>query len=203
MDNKTIDLPVSNIKETGILDFQSENVKFLLKFICLIGFGAIVALGKKLSLPLEIPGHSALLWLGLMIAGRGLVRHEGAGIVIGVSTALWGIPFGLNNSFTYNLGLYGITGVTLDLVLLFPRVKIDSPVGSIICGMLAHMVKFSFIVTSALTSNVARQFLLFGFLKSAFLHLFFGAVAGFLGLTAYMLIRKLFDKVLSKIKAFI
>jgi hypothetical protein len=47
------------------------------------------------------------------------------------------------------------------------------------------MVKFGFIMVSAIASPLTRHFLVVGILKSAGLHLLFGAGAGLLGWGAY------------------
>jgi hypothetical protein len=147
--------------------------------------GAVAVLMKKISFPLGIPGHSGVLWLGALVAGRALVRRDGAGLLMGASMALWAIPIGLKHDFTYNLSLYAATGLALDTVARLPRISIRHPIGAIFCGMLAHMVKFGFIAAAALTGGLTKKFMLFGLVESGLLHLAFGAAAGLLGWGAY------------------
>jgi hypothetical protein len=147
--------------------------------------GAVAVLMKKISLPLSIPGHSGVLWLGALVAGRVLIRRDGAGLLMGSSMALWALPIGLKHDFVYNLGLYAATGLTLDMVARLPRVSIRHPLGAIFCGMLAHMVKFGFIAVPALIGGVTKKFMLLGTVESGLLHLAFGAAAGLLGWGAY------------------
>ncbi len=177
---------LSNPFATWWLD---KRVRALVQVLCLIGIGAVAAVAKNASLPLGIPGHSAILWLTPLVAGRALIKRDGAGTLMGVSVALWGIPIGLGggvfHGFLHNLGLYGFTGLALDLSARLPHVNIRNPFGAIFCGAVAHMIKFAFIVTSALTSSVTTHFLLVGFLKSAGLHLAFGAAAGLIGWLVY------------------
>lgn len=165
--------------------WQDARIRTLAQILFLIGVGAVAVLMKKISLPLSIPGHSGVLWLGALVAGRALVRRDGAGLLMGGSMALWAIPFGLKHDFIYNLGLYAATGLTLDMVARLPRISIRQPLGAMFCGMLAHMVKFGFIVTAALTAGVTKKFMLFGTVESGLLHLAFGATAGLLGWGAY------------------
>jgi hypothetical protein len=165
--------------------WQKKSVRIALELVFLITMGAVTALGKRVSLPLGIPGHSALLWLGAMVAGRAVIRKDGAGAVMGVTAALWGVPLGLENSLVHNLWLYGLTGLALDVFTRVPFINVRNPLGAVICGMLAHMVKFGFILTTALTAGTTMHFILFGTLKSAGLHLLFGAIAGIFGWFIY------------------
>jgi hypothetical protein len=104
---------------------------------------------------------------------------------MGISVALWGIPVGINNGIVHNLGLYGFTGLALDLSARLPHINIRNPFGAIFCGAIAHMIKFAFLMTAALTSSVTTHFMIFGILKSAGLHLAFGAAAGLIGWLVY------------------
>jgi hypothetical protein len=171
--------------------WQNTRVRSLLQILFLLGMGALATFAKSISLPLGIPGHSAVLWLGVMVAGRTLVNKNGAGTLMGASVALWAIPMsGLPEAvssagFFDNLALYGLTGLALDLSARIPRVNIRHWSGALLCGTLAHMVKFGFKMAITLFSPVVRHFLLVGVLKSLGLHILFGAMAGLLGWGAY------------------
>ncbi len=185
MSYKTAGLAAQDLDRTVTIWRQSAVVRAVLQILFLISVGAAAALAKKISLPLGIPGHSALLWLAPLVAGRAIVRRDGAGILMGVSLAVWGTPVGLEHTLVNNLGLYGVTGLALDLAARLPRISFRNPLGAGLGGALAHMVKFGFIVSSAFTSGATHQFLVFGLAQSALLHLAFGAAAGFLGWGVY------------------
>lgn len=161
----------------------------LLQILGVVLFGALTVIGKKATMDLGISGHSALLWLSIMIAGRALIQREGVGFALGVSTALWGIPGGLNHSLLHNIGLYGSTGIVLDLAARSSFLDIRRPLGAIIAGAMAHMVKFLFIIGKASLSVTAKRFVLFGLLQSGTLHLIFGLGAGLIGYGIYSLLR--------------
>jgi len=165
--------------------WQDARVRTAAQILFLVGMGAVATLMKKITFPLGIPGHSGVLWLGALVAGRALVRRDGAGLLMGASMALWAIPIGSNKAFTYNLGLYAATGLTLDIVAKLPRISIRHPLGAIFCGMMAHMVKFGFVAIPALVGGVTKKFMLVGPVESGLLHLAFGAAAGLLGWGAY------------------
>ncbi len=166
--------------------WQDTRVRTAAQILFLVGMGAVAVLMKKITFPLGIPGHSGVLWLGTLVAGRALVRRDGAGLLMGASMALWALPIGLNNKpFAYNLGLYAAAGLTLDIVARLPRISIRHPLGAIFCGMMAHIVKFGFVAVPALVSGVTKKFMLVGPVESGLLHLAFGAAAGLLGWGAY------------------
>jgi len=117
------------------------------------------------------------------------VRRDGGGVLMGATVAVMGIPVGLNNSFMHNLGLYGLTGLALDIMARVPKINIRNPFGAISSGAAAHMVKFGFITGAAYASSVTKHFLIFGVAQAAALHLAFGAAAGLIGWGAYRLTR--------------
>jgi hypothetical protein len=189
--------------------WQNARVRALLQVLFLIGMGALTTVAKGISLPLGIPGHSGLFWLGVMVAGRTFVRRNGAATLMGASVAFWvyplafmHLPDGLaTNGLFYNLGLYGGTGLALDLLARLPKVNIRNPLGAVFCGAMAHLVKFGFIFVPTLFSPVVRHFMFFGTLKSAGLHVLFGAGAGLLGWGAYKIWRFKKDEEKSRAKA--
>lgn len=157
---------------------QDYRIRIILQIMLLIGIGALSAFLKKISPGLGIPGSSAILWLSPLVAGRILVRKDGAGVLAGACVALWGVPFGLNHGLAYNIGLYGGSGLAIDLITRVPLINIRNPFGAIICGIFAHLVKFGFILVTTITSPVARVFELVGVAQSFGLHIAFGAAAG-------------------------
>jgi hypothetical protein len=173
--------------------WQNARVRALLQVLFLLGMGALATYAKSLSLPLGIPGHSAVLWLGVMVAGRTLVNKNGAGTLMGVSVPFWAVamsgmhmPEGLAlNGFGFNLGIYGISGLALDLFAKLPRVNIRHWFGAMTCGILAMVCKIGFQLITTFFSSTTRNFILFGVLKSVGLHIVFGAMAGLLGWGAY------------------
>jgi len=175
--------------ETAIELGGQTSPNLLLQILGVVIFGALVAAGKKATMDLGISGHSALLWLSVMVAGRALIQREGVGFALGVSTALWGIPAGFNHSLLHNIGLYGSTGIVLDLAARSSLLDLRRPLGAMIAGALAHMVKFVFIIGKASVSATAKRFVLAGIAQSAILHLIFGISAGLIGYGIWRLLK--------------
>lgn len=174
--------------------WQDARIKALLQVLFLLSIGGIAAWAKSLSPGIRIPGSSGILWVAPLVAGRIVVQRRGAGILMGLSTALWGMPFGVHNALFYNLFLYGITGLALDLAAVLPFVNIRNPFGAIFCGLFAHIIKFGFITEAAMLTGVTKNFVLFGLAKAGFLHIAFGAVAGLIAWLAYKGAKTWLDK---------
>jgi hypothetical protein len=171
--------------------WQNPAIRTTLQVLLLLGIGALASAGKALSPSLGISGSSAPLWLTPLILGRLLVRRSGAGTLMGVSVAVWGIPFGINNGFMHNLALYGYTGLALDIVAKIPKLNITTWYGAIICGGLAHMVKFGYIFSASFFSPATKRFIISGLAQSAGQHLAFGIASGIVAWGIYRGIKSL------------
>ena len=152
-------------------------IKILAQILLLVVFSAIAATGKQLAPSIQIPGSSGFFWLSPLILGRMVVKRHGAGTFMGAGMAVWGLALGFDKPMGTNLALYGITGAVLDLVAAIPFVNIRNFFGAIVCGFAAHMVKFGFVVASALGFAGAKNFMVFGLVKSALTHAGIGIVA--------------------------
>jgi hypothetical protein len=165
--------------------WQDKRVRIAIQVLFVIGMGYLAALGKRAHPSMGISGSSALWWLMPLIVGKIAVRKGGSGLLMGSVMALSTIPIGLNHTSFYNFGLYGCTGLALDLVSAIPRINIRNVFGAIFCATMAHLVKYGFILGMAMTSSVTRHFLVYGVLGAAGLHLAFGAASGLVGFLPY------------------
>ncbi len=157
---------------------QDSRVQTALQVAFLIIMGALSALLKRIEPSLGISGSSAILWLGPIVLSRMLVTRKGAGTLVGVAVALWGLPIGLNNGLMHNVFLYGGAGLVLDIISGMPFISIHNPLGAILCGIFAHLAKFGVIVGYAAVSPVIKHFELWGMANAFGLHVAFGAAAG-------------------------
>lgn len=169
-------------RRSVVLDVWSDRrIGLVLQALLLIGCSALAAFGKSVHPSMGIPGSSAMFWLPALVVGRSAVKRDGAGLAMGVMVAAWGLPFGLNHSFGYNVCLYGIAGGLLDVSARIPGIKIQHVLGAMACGLMAHMAKFGVIVFEASMASVTKHFLIVGLLKSAGLHAGFGVASGLIG----------------------
>ncbi len=165
--------------------WQDAKVRALCQIVFLVGMGALAAFGKSIHPSIGVPGSSAVYWLTPMIVGKVFVKKAGSGLLMGSCVGAFSLSMGLNHSVIYNLGLYGGTGLLLDAGAALPKVKITSILGTMFCGMLAHMAKFGYIMVAASLASTTKRFILFGVLKSASLHAAFGLAAGIIGWLIY------------------
>jgi hypothetical protein len=165
--------------------WQDTRVRTALQIVFLIGMGALSAFLKSTEPSLGISGSSAILWLGPIVLSRMLIARNGAGALVGVSVALWGIPIGINNGLMHNVILYGGAGLALDTITRIPFINIRSLFGAIFCGVFAHLVKFGVIMGYAAASPVTKHFEMLGIANSFGLHIVFGAAAGLAAWIAY------------------
>jgi hypothetical protein len=145
-----------------------------------------------------IPGSSAVYWLMPMMLGKLIVRQKGAGLLMGATIAVSTVPIGLNHTMFYNFGLYGATGLALDLMEWLPKMNIRSFFGAIACGAVAHLGKFAFIFTMSLSSSVTKHFIIVGVLQSLGLHLAFGIASGLVAWILYRAGKKGAEKALGR-----
>jgi hypothetical protein len=161
--------------------WHNKWARIALQALLLVGFSALTALAKRAHPSLGIPSSSAPFWLTAMIVARSTMRWKGAGALVGVGTALWGIPIGLDQGFGQNLLSFGLAGAALDLVTMIPGIDISRWWGALLCALAANMTQFGFIVYSALSSTVIKHFQIVGMTRSVLLHVGFGIAAGIIG----------------------
>jgi hypothetical protein len=165
---------------------QDTRIRLLLSLLLIVAFSGAAALGKKLHPSMGIPGSSAVYWLAPLVFGKAVVRRDGTGVAMGVLVPVWGLGMGLNNSLLYNVGLYGVTGLGLDLAAKLPVFSPRHLFGGVLIGAVGHMVKFAYILSYTYVAGISRHFLLVGTAKAAALHLAFGAAAGLAGWLAWL-----------------
>ncbi len=165
--------------------WQNRWVRIGLQVLMLVGFSALTALAKRAHPSLGIPSSSAPFWLTAMIVARCTMGWKGAGALVGVGTAVFGIPIGLEQGFGQNLLSFGLAGAALDLVGMIPGVEIRRWWGALLCALVANMTQFGVIIYSAMSSSVVKHFQIVGMTRSILLHVGFGLAAGLLGWAAY------------------
>ncbi len=158
-----------------------ERARWAAQVLFLVMVGGLVAVARRYGgLHLGIPGHTGLLWMFLLVAGRAAVRRDGAGVLIGISAALWGETMGLKHSLPYNMMLYAIPGLGLDMAVRAFRMNLANPLTGMVGGAMAHGAKFLFILGYASGLDLPKQFLIVGKATAFGSHLMFGAAGGLL-----------------------
>jgi hypothetical protein len=164
---------------TGL--WHNKWVQIGLQALLVIGFSALTAAAKRAHPSMGIPSSSAPFWLSAMVLSRCTMKWDGAGFLVGIGTALWGIPIGLEQGFGQNLMSFGIAGALLDGTARIPKISIRRWWGAMLCALAANMAQFGVIIYSSLSATVTKHFLIVGLINSTLLHIGFGLAAGLIG----------------------
>ena len=165
--------------------WQNKWVKIAIQALLLVVFSATTAFMKRIHPSIGIPSSSAPFWLTAMIVARCTMDWPGSGTLVGAGTAAWGIPIRLEQAFGQNFASFGIAGLTLDVMMLIPKMDIRKWWGAILCALVANLSQFGVILYSSLTATVVKHFEVVGILNSLGLHVAFGIAAGIMGWAIY------------------
>lgn len=166
-------------------------------------FSALVVVAKiALRTPLQLPGHSGIFWMAIIVVGARVVPKPGAASLIGITSGLLAAFLGMGDFGALNTFLsYMMIGVGSDLILLLLGGNPDHILVAILVGIFGHMGKFLVKWVFGILSGAPVGFLALGLLRSLLGYLIFGAVGGFLGwLTLKALNRAAFFTYLSEKK---
>lgn len=152
-------------------------------------FGTLIAIIKDITrLPLHLPGHSSIFWMGILVLGRGLIPKLGAGTIMGVVSGVLAVFLGLGKEGVFVFFKYLIPGVLLDIIAPVFFNRLESPVIGAICGALTSLVKMTVNLLLGLALNMPMVFLTLGMGFTSLSHVLFGAAGGII---ASMLIKRL------------
>jgi ABC-type thiamin/hydroxymethylpyrimidine transport system permease subunit len=152
-------------------------------------FGTIIALANDvLRMPLHLPGHTNIWWMGIMVLGVGLIPRPGAGTIMGLVSALVTALFGLGVHGLVDFFMFLIPGVLLDLLAFLFRYRLESLVIGAICGALIGLSKLLVSLGMGTLLHMSLGFLFTGLAFPMVTHLVFGAIGG---LIAAVLVKRL------------
>ncbi len=140
--------------------------------------GLIIATRIAIRPPIRIPGHSGLLWMGLILVGIGVVRRPGAGTMIGIVTGLLATVM-----YPGRLGIfvgvrYLIPGIVADLLFALFGGQLNRAWVAMIIAASANMAKLAVNYFVGLTLGIPAGFLAAGLGVASTTHLVFGALGG-------------------------
>lgn len=152
-------------------------------------FGVLVAiLNDLLRMPLQLPGHTSIWWMGVLVLGKGLVPKKGGGIIMGIVSGVLAVFFGLGSGGILVFFTYFIPGLMLDILGPIFQNRWDSPFVAVICCIFASLSKMIANLAVGLMLNMPMVFLTLGLGYTAVTHTLFGGIGGLLSVT---LIRRL------------
>ena len=161
------------------------------ELVLLALFAALVAVAKiTLRFPIQVPGHSGLFWLAIVIAAAGIVPKRGAPSLVGVSSGVLAAFLGMGDLGALNTFLsYTVVGIAADLALWL----LGSPenfVAAGLAGMLGHLGKFLVKWILGVLTGAPLGFVALGLAWSFLTYAIFGALGGVLGALTLRALRK-------------
>ena len=152
------------------------------ELILLTLFSALVIVAKiALRLPIQVPGHSGLFWMAIVIVAAGIVPKRGAASLVGLSSGILAAFLGLGDFGALNTWLsYTMVGVGTDMALWLLQNPENIALAGL-AGALGHIGKFLIKWMLGIISGVPLGFVALGTAWSLFNYLLFGALGGMLG----------------------
>lgn len=161
------------------------------ELVLLALFAVLVVIAKvALRLPLQMPGHSGIFWMAILLVTSGVVRKPGATSLVGLTSGLLAAFLGMGDFGALNTLLsYTAIGVGVDLALLLLRDAENLLVATLV-GVIGHMGKF--LVKSALAalSGAPLGFVALGQVRAVVGYVVFGALGGLLGALTLRALRR-------------
>ncbi len=154
-------------------------------------FAALIIVAKiALRLPLQMPGHSGIFWMAIIVVGAGIVNKRGAASLIGLTSGILAAFLGMGDFGAINTFLsYTAVGVGTDLaMLLLPN--LEQPIPATIAAAMGHMGKFLVKWVFGLITGAPVGFLALGLLWAMVGYIVFGGLGGLLGSLTLKALRK-------------
>jgi hypothetical protein len=161
------------------------------QLILLALFSGLVVVAKiSLRLPLQMPGHSGIFWMAIVIVAAGVVPKRGAASLVGLTSGILAAMLGLGDLGALNTFLsYTLLGVGTDLALLLLG-NPENLVSAILAAALGHMAKFLIKWGLATLTGAPAGFVALGLARSIAGYIIFGALGGLLGAVTLQALRR-------------
>ncbi len=152
------------------------------QLILLALFAALVVAAKiALKTPLQLPGHSGLFWMAIIVVAAGVVPKPGAASLVGLTSGILAAFMGMGDfGALETLVSYIMVGVGTDLALWLLR-NLDSLVVCMLLGVLGHLGKFLVKWALGAITGAPLGFVALGLARSLVSYIIFGALGGLLG----------------------
>ena len=161
------------------------------QLILLALLAALIVVAKiALRLPVQLPGHSGVFWMAIVIVAAGAVPRPGATSLVGLTSGIVAAFLGLGDLGALNTFLsYTAVGVGTDLALLLLRDP-ENPIAAALAGTLGHLGKFLVKWGFAVLSGAPAGFVALGLARTLAGYVVFGALGGVLGALTLAALRR-------------
>ena len=160
------------------------------QLIVLTLFSALIVAEIALRLPIQLPGHSGLFWMAIMIVATRVVPKKGAASFVGIVSGIMATFMGLGDFGSLNtLISYSAIGIGVDLALLLLGNPENLVVATLV-GIIGHFAKFLVKWAFGAISGAPLGFVALGLARSIISYLVFGALGGLLGGLTLLALKK-------------
>jgi hypothetical protein len=161
------------------------------QLILIAFFAALVVVAKiALRTTLQLPGHSGVFWMAILIVSARMIPRRGAVSLVGLTSGILAAFLGLGDFGALNTLLYyTLTGVTTNLALLLLG-KPENLVVAALAGIFGHLGKFLVKYLFGIVSGALVSFVALDLLRSLVFYVIFGALGGVLGALTLVALRK-------------
>jgi len=161
------------------------------ELILLTLFSTLVVVSKiALRFPIQMPGHSGLFWVAIVIVAAGVVPKRGAASLVGLSSGILAAFLGLGDFGPLDTGLsYTMVGIGIDLALALLQ-NPENVFLAALAGALGHTGKFLVKWAIGMLTGAPLGFIALGLFWSLLNYLVFGALGGALGALTLRALRK-------------
>jgi hypothetical protein len=162
------------------------------QLILLALFAALVVVSKiALRLPLQLPGHSGIFWMAIIIVAAGVVPKRGTASLVGLTSGIIAAFLGMGDFGALNTFLsYTMVGVGTDLALLLLGGNPENLVVAALAGSLGHLGKFLVKWGLATLAGAPVGFVALGLVRAVVGYTLFGALGGLLGALTLRALRR-------------
>jgi hypothetical protein len=171
---------------------QREPYFSTFQLILLALFAALVVVAKiALRLPLQLPGHSGIFWMAIVVVATGVVHKPGAASLVGLTSGLIAAFLGLGDFGALNTFLsYSAVGVGTDLALWLLGGNPENLVVATLAATLGHTAKFLVKWGLGVVTGAPVGFIALGLLRAVIGYVVFGALGGLLGALTLRALRR-------------
>lgn len=161
------------------------------QLILLALFAALIVVAKiALKTPLQMPGHSGIYWMAIVIVAARVVPRPGAASLVGLTSGLLAGFLGVGDFGVLNTLLsYTAVGLGTDLALLLLR-QPENLLAAGLAGALGHLCKFLVKWVLGIITGAPLGFVALGLAWSLVGYVVFGALGGVLGGLTLTALRK-------------
>lgn len=141
--------------------------------------GALIFVLKMVfKIPIQVPGHTAVLWVIPMILGIAVVKKFGAGLYIGLIAGVLISFFGMDALRIFDIFEYLTMGLTMDLLSMLFLYRFDNPLVGFVTGAGGSVAKMVVNYSVQMLFGIPGAFIVLGIGIASVSHIIFGGLGG-------------------------